>query len=96
MAEIKLTEIEKLSRLSRIALNDEAKSQLAKQVGQIIEWVDDLAELSTETIEPMNNPNDSNLRLEKDLVSDGGISGEILKNAPKSVYGYFAVPKVIE
>lgn len=96
MAEIKTSEIDKLSRLARIAVDQDEKNKLAEQVGKIIDWVENLSEVSTENISTMNNPNDSNLRFEKDLVSDGGIAEEILKNAPKPIYGYFAVPKVIE
>jgi aspartyl/glutamyl-tRNA(Asn/Gln) amidotransferase C subunit len=44
----------------------------------------------------MNNPQDIVLRMEKDEISDGKIAEKILKNAPKEIYGYFAVPKVIE
>lgn len=96
MAEIKLAEIEKLSRLARIAIDSNEKEQLASKVSQTISWIDKLTEVETENVEPMNNPNESNLRLESDLVDDGNISEAILKNAPKSIYGYFAVPKVIE
>jgi aspartyl-tRNA(Asn)/glutamyl-tRNA(Gln) amidotransferase subunit C len=36
------------------------------------------------------------LPMRKDEVSDGGIQQAVLKNAPASEYGCFAVPKVIE
>jgi Asp-tRNA(Asn)/Glu-tRNA(Gln) amidotransferase C subunit len=34
--------------------------------------------------------------LNADEVSAGNIADDVLKNAPKQIYGYFAVPKVIE
>jgi len=44
----------------------------------------------------MINVFDNSLKLNADVVNDGDISDDILKNAPKPIYGYFAVPKVIE
>jgi Asp-tRNA(Asn)/Glu-tRNA(Gln) amidotransferase C subunit len=44
----------------------------------------------------MINVHNEPLHLNADEVSDGNISEDILKNAPKQIYGYFAVPKVIE
>jgi aspartyl-tRNA(Asn)/glutamyl-tRNA(Gln) amidotransferase subunit C len=36
------------------------------------------------------------LRLRNDVVTEGGIRDDVLKNAPVPEHGFFAVPKVIE
>ncbi len=96
MTKITCQDIKKLSRLSRIAIDSSQEEQLANQVEQVIKWVDNLSGLDSSGVEPMNNPQDIVLRMEKDEISDGKIAEKILKNAPKEIYGYFAVPKVIE
>jgi aspartyl-tRNA(Asn)/glutamyl-tRNA(Gln) amidotransferase subunit C len=36
------------------------------------------------------------LKRRDDVVTDGGIQAQILKNAPDAREGFFAVPKVVE
>jgi aspartyl-tRNA(Asn)/glutamyl-tRNA(Gln) amidotransferase subunit C len=95
MSKISIQDIEKISRLAQIEVNDQ-KEQIASQINNVINWIEKLNEVNTENCEPMINVFDTALELNADIVNDGNISEDILKNAPKTVYGYFAVPKVIE
>ncbi len=95
MSKISVQDIEKISRLAQISITNE-KEQIANQIGNVITWIEKLNEVETQNIEPMINVFDNSLKLNPDIVNDGDISEEVLKNAPKSIYGYFAVPKVIE
>lgn len=95
MANITNKDIDKISRLAQIEIGDQTE-QLANQINDVINWVEKLKEVNTENVEPLINVHDNAITLNKDEVSDGNITQDILKNAPKSIYGYFAVPKVIE
>jgi aspartyl-tRNA(Asn)/glutamyl-tRNA(Gln) amidotransferase subunit C len=95
MSKISVQDIEKISRLAQISITNE-KEQIADQISNVITWIEKLNEVETQNIEPMINVFDNSLKLNPDIVNDGDISEEVLKNAPKSIYGYFAVPKVIE
>jgi aspartyl-tRNA(Asn)/glutamyl-tRNA(Gln) amidotransferase subunit C len=95
MSKISVQDIEKISRLAQISIANE-KEQIADQISNVITWIEKLNEVETQNIEPMINVFDNSLKLNSDIVNDGDISEEVLKNAPKSIYGYFAVPKVIE
>jgi len=95
MSKISVQDIEKISRLAQISITNE-KEQIANQISNVITWIEKLNEVETQNIEPMINVFDNSLKLNSDIVNDGDISEEVLKNAPKSIYGYFAVPKVIE
>jgi aspartyl-tRNA(Asn)/glutamyl-tRNA(Gln) amidotransferase subunit C len=95
MSKISIQDIEKISRLAQIEVNYQ-KEQIASQINNVINWIEKLNEVNTENCEPMINVFDTALELNADIVNDGNISEDILKNAPKTVYGYFAVPKVIE
>ena len=96
MSEISNKDIKKLSRLSKINFEDSQLDDLTSKLSGIIDWVEKLDEVDTSNVKEMINVNDTALRLEKDEVSDGGITEEVLKNAKNSKYQYFAVPKIIE
>ena len=95
MAKITQKDIEKISRLAQIEITDD-KEILANQIENVINWIEKLNEVNTDNIEPMINVHNEPLHLNADEVSDGNIAEDVLKNAPKQIYGYFAVPKVIE
>ena len=95
MAKITQKDIEKISRLAQIEIKDE-KEILATQIENVINWIEKLNEVNTDNVEPMINVHNEPLHLNADEVSTGNIADDVLKNAPKQIYGYFAVPKVIE
>ena len=95
MAKITQKDIEKISRLAQIEIKDE-KEILATQIENVINWIEKLNEVNTDNIEPMINVHNEPLHLNADEVNVGNIADDVLKNAPKQIYGYFAVPKVIE
>ena len=45
---------------------------------------------------PLTAVIDNELRLRDDVVNDGNVRDDVLKNAPDAQHGFFAVPKVIE
>ena len=95
MAKITQKDIEKISRLAQIEIKDE-KEILATQIENVINWIEKLNEVNTDNVEPMINVHNEPLHLNADEINTGNIADDVLKNAPKQIYGYFAVPKVIE
>ena len=95
MEKITQKDIEKISRLAQIEIKDE-KEILATQIENVINWIEKLNEVNTDNVEPMINVHNEPLHLNADEVNAGNIADDVLKNAPKQIYGYFAVPKVIE
>ena len=85
-----------IARLARIAVSDTEVEALAPELNNILGWVEQLHEVDVEGVEPMTAVIPNKLRLRADEVTDGGIRDEVLKNAPASEHGFFAVPKVIE
>lgn len=96
MSQITKDDIKKISRLARIAVAEDNIEHLAKQLTSITNFVANLKEVNTDNVEIVNNVHDVILRLNKDEVSDGNISEDILKNSNNAKYGYFTTPKVIE
>lgn len=96
MSVISKEDFKKISRLARIEILEESCETIAKQVSDIITWVEQLNEVNTDNVDPLTNVHDMLLRLNRDEITDGNIAEDVLKNAKNAKYGYFAVPKVIK
>ena len=96
MSNVTSENIKKVAHLARIEVLEADRENLAKQVGGIIGWVEKLQEVNTDNVEPLTNVHGTSLRLNADVISDGGIAEDVLKNSKDAKYGYFAVPKVLE
>ena len=88
--------INKISRLSRIKLDDKESEDYIKDLNSILDWVEKLNEVNTENVEPLSNISSSILPKREDVSKDVNTSDEILENAPDKLEGFFAVPKVVE
>ncbi len=96
MSNLTKKDIKKIAKLARIEVSDEECESLTVQVGNTINWVEQLSEVNTDKVEALTNLNNLTLPLAKDEISDGNIAQEVLKNAKNTKYNYFTVPKVIE
>ena len=90
------TAVAHIAALARIRLKEEELAPLAAELSQILNWVEQLAEVDTADVAPMTSVAAMALPMRADEVSDGDRRDEILANAPQSVRGFFAVPKVVE
>lgn len=86
----------KVAKLARIRLSDDEVTHYTEELNGILGWIDQLQEVNTDGVAQMTSVADVTLPMRKDEVSDGGVQEAVLKNAPSSEYGCFAVPKVIE
>ena len=86
----------KIAKLSRIRINEEEIDELSSQLSSIIDWVEQLNEVDTENVEPLNNVSMSKLPLRQDIESNDDQSKDVLSNAPEELESYFVVPKVVE
>ena len=88
--------VRRIARLARLHIPESELSPLASDLSNIIGWVEQLAEVKTDGVEPMTNVVETESHHREDIVNDGGDSKKVLKNAPDSVDGFFTVIKVIE
>ncbi|HEY4473298.1 MAG TPA: Asp-tRNA(Asn)/Glu-tRNA(Gln) amidotransferase subunit GatC [Stellaceae bacterium] len=85
-----------IAALARIRLKQEELEPLAAELSQILTWVEQLAEVDTADVAPMTSGAAMKLPMREDEVTDGNRRDDILRNAPQSARGFFAVPKVVE
>jgi aspartyl-tRNA(Asn)/glutamyl-tRNA(Gln) amidotransferase subunit C len=88
--------VRKVARLARIAEPEEKLEPLARELSGILNWIEQLNEVDTAGVEPMTTSVAMTMPMRHDVVTDGGDPAKVLGNAPKTVTGFFVVPKVVE
>ncbi|HVK41311.1 MAG TPA: Asp-tRNA(Asn)/Glu-tRNA(Gln) amidotransferase subunit GatC [Phenylobacterium sp.] len=88
--------VRKVARLARIAEPEDKLEKLASELNGIMTWIEQLNEVDTDGVEPMTSAVHMPAPMREDVVTDGGDPSKVLSNAPKTVDGFFVVPKVVE
>jgi aspartyl-tRNA(Asn)/glutamyl-tRNA(Gln) amidotransferase subunit C len=88
--------VRRIARLSRIKITDDDIAGLQAEMTGILDWVEQLSEVDTDSVEPMTKVVAQGLKRRKDVVTDGEIADDIVKNAPMTEDHFFVVPKVVE
>lgn len=89
--------IDKLAKLSSLEIDEAKKESLKKELGEIINFVENLNELDVSHIDATFTTVEGGTPLREDVSKqDLEMSEHIIKNAPKAEDGYFIVPKIIE
>lgn len=87
--------IEYVGILAKLELSDEEKEAAKKDMGEMLDYIDQLNELDTTGVEPLVNvfPNHNVFR--EDTVTNGDDHENTLENAPERNGDSFVVPKTI-
>lgn len=88
--------VRRIARLARIKITDGEAQSLQKELSGILDWVKQLDEVDTTSIEPMTRVVAQDLERRPDEVTDGEIAATVVANAPISEDNFFVVPKVVE
>lgn len=87
--------IAKLARIDIQTLDATDRNQLVNDMNRLVGFVDLLAEVDVDGVEPMAHPNDLTLRLRDDDPAETPGVERILANAPSAAEGAFLVPQVV-
>jgi aspartyl-tRNA(Asn)/glutamyl-tRNA(Gln) amidotransferase subunit C len=88
--------VKKISKLSRIASNEQFEDSMIKDLNSILKFVEQLNELNIKNIEPLSSVVEQKLFQREDVVKIMNKKEDVLKNSPDKNENYFVVPKVIE
>ena len=88
--------IRRVARLARIAVREDEVVHLQGEVNAVLAFVEQLNEVNIEGVEPMTSVTPMEMKKRADVVNDGEIADDIVKNAPASQSHFFLVPKVVE
>ena len=86
----------RIAHLARIAVKDEEVAHLQGEINAVLAFVEQLAEVNVEGVEPMTSVTPMVMKKRADVVNDGGIADAIVANAPAREGHFFVVPKVVE
>lgn len=86
----------KVAKLARIRVEDADLPALAAEFNTILGFIEQLAEVDVDGVEPMTGVTPMRLKRRDDVVTDGNQQAAVLANAPDAREGFFAVPKVVE
>ncbi len=88
--------VQYVAALAKLTLSEEEKEKAAKDLDHILEYIETMNGLDTEGVEPMSHVLPLQNVFREDVVTNQNQREELLKNAPKSLDGSFAVPKTVE
>ena len=88
--------VKTIAYLARLRVPEDQLDGLATELNNILHWVEQLAQVETDGVEPMTSVVAMTLFQRADVVSDGGDRRAVLANAPGPIDDYYSVPKVVE
>jgi len=62
----------------------------------MLAFVEQLSEVNVDGVEPMTSVTPMDMKKRPDVISDGDLADDVVKNAPDTVNHFFLVPKVVE
>ena len=89
-------DVEHVAKLARLELTEEEKEKFTNQLGDILEYINQLNEVNTENVEPMAHPLPIVNVMREDKIEKYDNLEAMLKNAPEEEDGYYKVPKISE
>jgi aspartyl-tRNA(Asn)/glutamyl-tRNA(Gln) amidotransferase subunit C len=88
--------VRRIAHLARIAVADDEVEHLKGELNAILSFIEQLSEVNVEGVEPMTSVIPIIMKKRQDVVTDGEIPDQIIKNAPAAEDHFFVVPKVVE
>jgi aspartyl-tRNA(Asn)/glutamyl-tRNA(Gln) amidotransferase subunit C len=88
--------VRRIAHLARIAVADAEVPHLQGELNAMLSFVEQLSEVNVEGVEPMTSVTPMEMKKRADVVTDGDIADDIIRNAPATENHFFLVPKVVE
>ena len=90
------TTVRRIAHMARIAVCDAEVPHLQGELNAMLAFVEQLSEVNIDGVEPMTSVTPMEMKKRPDVVNDGEIADDIVRNAPETQGHFFLVPKVIE
>lgn len=88
--------IEYVGILAKLELSEYEKEQAKRDMTNMLNYIDKLKELDTDSVEPMSHVFPVNNVFREDIVTNTDEREAVLANAPAKKDGSFMVPKTVE
>jgi aspartyl-tRNA(Asn)/glutamyl-tRNA(Gln) amidotransferase subunit C len=88
--------VRRIAHLARIAVAESEVEHLQSELNAMLAFVEQLTEVNVEGVEPMTSVTPMEMKKRADVVNDGEIADDVVRNAPETQDHFFLVPKVVE
>lgn len=88
--------IEYVGILAKLELSEQEKEKAKKDMSEMLDYIDKMEELDTGKTEPVSHIFPVNNVFREDVVTNGDMREDMLKNAPEKKSGMFMVPQIFE
>ena len=90
------SEIEKIAHLARLHISESEAEEVTTRITDILELIDQMQSVDTESVEAMAHPVEVVQRLRADDITEQNQRDELQKLAPSSENGMYLVPRVLD
>ena len=88
-------EVAHMAQLSRLSVGEQEQALFARQLGDILGYMDVLARVDTSAVEPLYSPVRHESAARQDVAVQVRTRQEVLANAPEGDGEYFMVPRIV-
>ena len=88
--------VRRIAHLARIAVTETEVPHLQSELNAMLAFVEQLSEVNVDGVEPMTSVMPMEMKKRPDVVIDGEIAGDVVRNAPATEDHFLLVPKVVE
>lgn len=92
---VTIEEAKKIARLAHLEFSEEELTAITSDMNSVLEYMEKLNSLNTDTVEPLENPLGTVNAFREDKTFKTISVEEALSNAPAKTESHFKVPKVI-
>jgi aspartyl-tRNA(Asn)/glutamyl-tRNA(Gln) amidotransferase subunit C len=89
-------DVQKVARLARLKLSDADVEKFSRQLGNVLAYIQQLNEVSTDGVEPMVHAVPVENVLRDDTLQPSLPRAAALQNAPRADGKYFLVPQILD
>ncbi len=88
--------VSKIAHLARLGVEQSEYETYARNLSDILTFIEQLNSVDTRGVEPMAHPLDASQRLRPDEVTETNQRDRFQRIAPRTAAGLYLVPKVID
>ena len=85
-----------LANLARLSLDTQELQGIHQDLTNIMQMINQMQSINTESVAPMANPLDATQRLRQDIISEQVDVKNFQAHAPDTSDDYYLVPRVVE
>ncbi len=88
-------DVQYVAKLARLEITEAEAAKYTEQLGNILQYVEQLNKLDTAHVEPLTHPLDMKNVFRPDVNEPSLTQKEVLSNGPEVQAGHFKVPKIM-